>query len=219
MATGDQDDFVSRIKSIMPMKWFDDTNPVLEAVINGYASALAWVHQLYAYAVLQTRILTATGGWLDIAAYDFFGERVKRAAGQSDEDFLNIIRINLFRERGTRQAIIDVLEDLTGNKPLIIEPARPQDCGCYGGPAIGYGVAGAYGSMVMPYQCFVTAYRKTGQGIPYVGGYASTVSGYSIPSRGEYASYDQLTSVTDDQIYAAVASVKMEGTVVWVKIQ
>ena len=219
MATGDQDDFVSRIKSIMPMKWFDDTNPILEAVINGYASVLAWIYQLYAYAVLQTRILTATGGWLDIIAYDFFGERIKRAAGQSDEDFLNIIKINLFRERGTRQAMIDVLKDLTGNEPIIFEPTRPQDTGGYGGPTIGYGMAGGYGSLLMPYQALVTAYRPRGAGIPYVGGYTSTVSGYSTPSRGEYASYSQITSVTDAQIYAAVASVKMEGTVIWVRIE
>lgn len=219
MATGDQDDFVSRLKSIMPVRWFNESNPILDAVLNGYASACAWVYSLYAYAVLQTRILTSTSGWLDLTAYDFFGDRIKRGANQSDTDFLNIIKINLFRERGTRHSIVSILEDLTGNTPLIIEPTRPQDCGCYGGPAIGYGAAGAYGSMVMPYQCFVTAYRPTGAGIPYVGGYTSTVSGYSAPSRGEYASYSQLTSVTDDQIYAAVASVKLEGTVVWVRIQ
>lgn len=219
MATGDQGDFVSRLKSLMPMRWFNDSNPILDAVLNGYASACAWVYSLYAYAVLQARILTSTGGWLDLTAYDFFGDKIKRGANQSDTDFLNIIKINLFRERGTRQSIVSILEDLTGNTPLVIEPTRPQDCGCYGGPAIGYGVAGAYGSLVMPYQCFVTAYRPTGAGIPYVGGYTSTVSGYSTPSRGEYASYSQLTSVTDDQIYAAVAYVKLEGTVVWVRIE
>lgn len=219
MATGDQTDFVSRLKSLMPMRWFGDSNPILDAVLNGYASACAWVYSLYVYAVMQTRILTSTGGWLDLTAYDFFGDNIKRNSNQSDTDFLNIIKINLFRERGTRHSIVSILEDLTGNTPLIIEPTRPQDCGCYGGPAIGYGVSGAYGSLVMPYQCFVTAYRPTGAGIPYVGGYTSTVSGYSTPSRGEYASYSQLTSVTDDQIYAAVASVKLEGTVVWVRIE
>nr|DAL36425.1 MAG TPA_asm: Protein of unknown function (DUF2612) [Caudoviricetes sp.] len=162
MATGDQDDFVRRLKSVLPVQWFNDSNPILDAVLNGLASALSWVFQLYAYAVLQTRILTATDGWLDIIANDFFGERIKRQAGQTDEDFLNIIRINLFRERGTRQAIIKVLEDLTGHTPRIIEPARPQDCGGYNMPCMGYGVAGAYGSLSMPYQAFVIAYRPTG---------------------------------------------------------
>ncbi|MFH5067238.1 hypothetical protein ACHHY8_02645 [Enterobacter cloacae complex sp. 2024EL-00215] len=219
MATGDQDDFVKRLKSVLPVQWFNDSNQILDAVLNGLASALSWVYQLYTYAVLQTRILTATDSWLDIIANDFFGERIKRQAGQTNDEFLNVIRINLFRERGTRQAIIKVLEDLTGNTPKIIEPARPQDCGGYNMPNIGYGVAGAYGSLLMPYQAFVIAYRPTGEGVPYVGGYTSTVSGYSTPSRGKYASYSELTGVTDTQIYAAVASVKMEGTTVWVRIE
>lgn len=65
MATGDQADFVRRLKSVLPVQWFDDSNPILDAVLNGIASALSLVYQLYAYAVLQTRILTATDGWLD----------------------------------------------------------------------------------------------------------------------------------------------------------
>lgn len=219
MATGDKNDFITRIKALMPRTWFDDENPILDGIIAGYATAAAWCYSLYVYAVLQTRILTSTGGWLDIAAYDFFGDRIRRASGQSDSDFLNIIRINLFRERVTRQAVISTLEDLTGKTPLIVEPTRPQDCGGYGAPNIGYGAAGAYGSMLMPYQCFVTAYRPSGAGIPYVAGYDTTPSGYNIPSRGEYASYSQITNVTDAQIYAAIASVKMEGTVVWVRIE
>ncbi|MEB5837011.1 hypothetical protein MXF26_12180 [Pantoea dispersa] len=218
MATGDQSDFVSRLKALMPARWFDDSNPILDAVLNGLAQALAWAYSLYLFAALQTRILTSTGGWLDLTAYDFFGDKVKREAGQSDADFLNVIRTNMFRERGTRQSIINVLTDLTGIAPDIVEPTRPLDTGSYGGPMIGYGVAGAYGSMMMPYQAFVTAYRPFGVGIPYVAGYRSTPSGYSQASRGEYAPAANLASLTDAQIYAAIASVKMEGTAVWVRI-
>ncbi|WP_185749242.1 hypothetical protein [Pantoea dispersa] len=218
MATGDQSDFVSRLKALMPARWFDDSNPILDAVLNGLAQALSWVYSLYLYAAMQARILTATGGWLDLIAYDFFGDRIKREAGQSDADFLNVIRTNMFRERGTRQSIINVLTDLTGIAPDIVEPTRPLDTGSYGGPMIGYGVAGAYGSMMMPYQAFVTAYRPVGVGIPYVAGYRSTPSGYSQASRGEYAPAANLASLTDAQIYAAIASVKMEGTAVWVRI-
>ncbi|RRW77793.1 hypothetical protein EGJ48_03385 [Pantoea dispersa] len=191
---------------------------MLDAVLNGLAQALSWVYSLYLYAAMQARILTATGGWLDLIAYDFFGDRIKREAGQSDADFLNVIRTNMFRERGTRQSIINVLTDLTGIAPDIVEPTRPLDTGSYGGPMIGYGVAGAYGSMMMPYQAFVTAYRPVGVGIPYVAGYRSTPSGYSQASRGEYAPAANLASLTDAQIYAAIASVKMEGTAVWVRI-
>lgn len=218
MATGDQSDFVSRLKALMPARWFNDSNPILDAVLNGLAQALSWIYSLYLYAAMQARIRTATGGWLDLIAYDFFGDRIKREAGQSDADFLNVIRTNMFRERGTRQSIINVLTDLTGIAPDIVEPTRPLDTGSYGGPMIGYGVAGAYGSMMMPYQAFVTAYRPVGVGIPYVAGYRSTPSGYSQASRGEYAPAANLASLTDAQIYAAIASVKMEGTAVWVRI-
>ncbi len=468
MATGDQDDILTRLKALLPPTWFGDSHPFITAILTACAQALTWCYSLYVYAKLQTRINTATDGWLDLIAYDFFGNNYGRSAGQSDEVFRNGIKINLFRERGTRHSVQKILEDLTGNTPFIFEPQRPLDTGAYGaavavsrsaygsyvdtlgvvryaapntarydanpystplkglmietpatnllyqsqslssaawllsattvsgyqsapdlsmsaskvmatattavhnlyqnmtptlsmgdifttsiyakaaersviqiawaaggsgissnyanfdlingiasgtcisctiiqlangwyrciatdivtgtataaraiafglGASItdgrrpsttgtgtdgvylfgaqleigsaatsyiptldsqqardadvllnnmttnstfsgGYGLTGGYGSQLIPYQAFVTAYRPSGSGIPYVAGYSSTPSGYSIASRGEYASQSMLTgSVTDAQIYAAVASVKMEGTIAWVKIQ
>ncbi|MBN7122908.1 hypothetical protein BSU01_14485 [Erwinia billingiae] len=220
MATGDQDDIFSRLKGLLPPTWFGESNPLLNGVLTACSNSLAWCYALYVYAKLQTRISTATDGWLDIVAYDFFGNNLRRSGGQADDLFRNQIKINLFRERGTRQAIIDMLEDLTGHTPLIFEPQRPQDTGAYGGPTIGYGVAGGYGSLVLPYQAFVTAFRPVGSGVPYIAGYSSTPSGFSIPSRGQYSSQKMVTgTVTDAQVYEAVASVKMEGTIVWVRLQ
>jgi hypothetical protein len=225
MATGDQNDFENRISKLLPKGWFGDdgSHPIVDALVAAGAAAWAWCYSLYAYAVLQTRILTSTGGWLDLAAYDFFGDNIQRSSGQSDESFLNTIKINMFRERGTRAGLISILEDLTGNTPIVIEPTRPQDCGAYGAPNIGYGVAGAYGSMLTPYQCFVTAFRPTGSGFPYIAGYGSTVSGYSVASQGEYVAAAEVTGsssfVTDAQIYEAINSVKLEGTTIWVCLQ
>lgn len=220
MATGDQDDILTRLKALLPPTWFGDDHPFVTAILTACAQALAWCYSLYVYAQLQTRISTATDGWLDLIAYDYFGNNYGRTAGQSDDVFRNAIKINLFRERGTRHAIEKILEDLTGRTPIIFEPQRPLDTGAYGGPMCGYGLVGGYGSLLIPYQAFVTAYRPTGAGIPFIAGYTSTPSGYSIASRGEYASQSMITgSVTDAQIYAAVASVKMEGTIAWVKIQ
>ncbi len=219
MATGDSQDMLGRLKALIPPTWYGDDNPFRDAVLTACANSLAWCYSLYLYAKLQTRISTATDGWLDIAAYDFFGTNLTRQAGQSDDVFRNTIKTNLLRERGTRQSIINILEDLTGKTPIIFEPTRPQDTGCYGGPTLGYGMAGGYGSLVSPYQAFVTAYRPDGSGIPYVAGYSSTTFGYGIAWRGEYASQTMLTGyITDAQIYAAIASVKMEGTIVWVRI-
>lgn len=220
MATGDQDDIFTRLKGLLPPTWFGELNPFLNGVLTACSNALAWCYSLYVYAKLQTRMSTATDGWLDLTAYDFFGNNLKRSGGQADDLFRNQIKINLFRERGTRQAIIDILEDLTGQTPIIFEPQRPQDTGAYGGPAIGYGQAGGYGSLSLPYQAFVTAHRPKGSGVSYIAGYASTPSGFSIPSRGQYSSQKMVTgTVTDAQVYEAVASVKMEGTIVWVRLQ
>ena len=220
MATGDQNDIYTRLKALLPPTWFGDSSPFLEGALNACASVLSWCYSLYVYARLQTRITTATGGWLDLAAYDYFGTSLQRPAGMSDDLFRNQMKINLFRARGTRQAIIDILEELTGNTPTIFEPQRPLDTGSYGGPMIGYGVAGGYGSVLIPYQAFVIAYRPKGTGIPYVAGYQTTPAGYSSPSRGQYVSQEMVTGkVTDAQVYEAVAAVKMEGTLVWVKLQ
>ncbi|ENE9458452.1 hypothetical protein AB8884_21490 [Yersinia enterocolitica] len=220
MATGDQQDIETRIRALLPPSWFGDEHPIIDAIIVACANSLAWCYALYLYAVMQTRINTATDGWLDIIAYDFFGNNLQRKSGQSDDVFRNQLKINLFRERGTRQAIIDILTEMTGKEPIIFEPQRPQDTGAYGGPTIGYGVAGGYGSLMLPDQAFVTAFRPTGSGIPFVAGYSSTPSGYSTPSRGQYSSQSMLTGfITDAQVYEAVAAVKMEGTIVWVRLQ
>ncbi|MGC7986177.1 hypothetical protein ACP3XM_25370, partial [Salmonella enterica] len=68
---------------------------------------------LWAYAKLQTRIKWATDGWLDMIAADFFGDTLLRKKGQGDSSFRNRIIINLSRGRGTRPAMIQVLEEIT----------------------------------------------------------------------------------------------------------
>ncbi|MBZ6386810.1 hypothetical protein [Pantoea piersonii] len=219
MAKGDLNDFYERLKALLPSGWFADNSPVMHGVLMAGARSLSWCYALYRYALTQTRLSSAADGWLDIAAYDFFGTGLQRRAGMSDDAFRNHIRINLFRERGTRQAVIDILQELTGNTPRVFEPQRPMDTGSYGGPALGYGMAGGYGSLLLPYQAFVVAFRPKGTGIPLIAGYATPPSGYSVPSQGEYVSHEMVNgNVTDAQIYAAVAAVKMEGTIVWIKL-
>lgn len=124
-----------RLKALLP-PWFGDSNPVLDAMIWGMAQALAWVFSLYLYAQLQTRIKSASDGWLDMIAFDFFGTSLPRGNGMSDASYRNRILINLVRERGTRYAITKVLTDLTGRAPLIFEPRRPADTGAYGATEI-----------------------------------------------------------------------------------
>ncbi|MFN3886151.1 MAG: hypothetical protein ACK4MG_04260 [Aquabacterium sp.] len=128
---GDQADMLSRLKAVLP-RWFPDASPILDAVLAGWASAHAAVYDLIRFGELQARIRTATDGWLDMIASDFFGNTLVRAVGQSDRSFRNRILVNLLRERATRNALRQVLLDVTGREPVIIEPTRPADCGGYG---------------------------------------------------------------------------------------
>ena len=187
MATGDQQDMLTRIKSTLPY-WFGfaDT-PVLDALLKGPASVLSWFYSLYLYAKLQTRINTATDGWLDMISADFFGTDLIRAAGQSDDSYRALIIANLFRIKATRAAVVKVCQDTTGRTPTIIEPFNPVDCGAYGARG-GYGY-GAYGSIMMPAQAFVTEFRPTGP-----------------------------TSLQDSDLYGAINAVKPAGSIMWTQL-
>lgn len=220
MATGDTTDLRARIKSTLP-PWFGDSNPILDALVAGLAAALSNFYSLYLYAQLQTRIKTATDGWLDMIAADFFGIRIARKQNQTDASFRSLIIANLFRERATRKALIQVLTDLTGRAPIVIEPQRPADCGAYGIPTSGYGVAGYYGSRLLPSQCFLIAFRPAGAGIPNIAGYGNSPAAYGVASQGgEYASLSMIIGqVTDADILAAIDSVKPVGTVIWTTIK
>lgn len=223
MATGDQSDILQRLKATLP-RWFGDSTPILDALLQGLAWAGSFVYSLISYARLQTRIKTATDGWLDMIAADFFGPSLARAANQSDASFRARIIINLFRERATRGGVIKVMQDLTGRTPLVFEPQRPADTGAYSAPNSGYGMAGGYGSLLLPCQAFVTAFRPTGSGIPNVAGYGGSAGnpgpgGYGVASQLEYASMAMIQgAVTDADLYNAIDSVKPAGVTLWVRI-
>lgn len=215
--TGDQNDFIARIRATLP-RWFGDVPQVITAVLTGLAMAWAGVYSLYSYAAQQARIRTASGVWLDLAAADFFGTSLPRQSGEQDTPYRLRILAALLQECGTRLAITKALIQITGRTPLIFEPMRPADTGGYR-LAVGYGAAGAYGSMSMPYQALVTAYRQASAGIPLVAGYGISAGAYRTPSRSNYANIGSIQQVVSDaSIYAAIDAAKPAGTQVWVKI-
>lgn len=120
--TGDQADCLARIKGLLP-PWFGQAGgvdtPILDAFLSGPAWALAWVYELYAYAALQTRLATATDGWLDLIAQDFFGAEVRRTDDEDDDTFRRRIQTTILAERTTPAAIVAALTALTGNVPVI----------------------------------------------------------------------------------------------------
>ncbi|HEX8894478.1 MAG TPA: hypothetical protein VF783_14200 [Terriglobales bacterium] len=222
MAIGDSSDIFSRLKAALPLRWFGstaDSMPVVDSLLTGISTALSFIYSLYAYAKNQTRLATATDGWLDVAAYDFFGTSVVRTFGQTDAAFRNVILANLFRARGTRQSVIDVLTQLTGHAPAIFEPARPADTGAYDLGGVGYDLCGGYGDILVA-QAFITAYRPQGAGIPLIAGYDISAWAYDTGSQAEYISSDMYAgSAPDSAIYAAINSVRPAGVTLWVRIQ
>lgn len=220
MATGDKSDIQARLQLALPKQWFLTDGPVIGAILGALATGWAWLYSLYAYIKAQSRVLTASDGWLDVIAADFFGTTLARKANQTDSSFRAAIIVNLFRERATRKAIIQVLTQLTGRAPVIIEPERPADTGAYGAPNSGYGSAGAYGSVLLPYQAFVQAFRPLTSGIPMIAGYGNSPAAYGIASQGgEYASLSMIQgAVQDADIYAAVDTVKPVGSTIWTQI-
>jgi hypothetical protein len=218
MTIGSQEDIYQRLVGYLP-RWFGDDPPYLSALLQGIAYAMAFVYSLIQYAKLQTRISTATDGWLDLIANDFFGSTVIRAFGQVDDDFRNVILTNMFRERGTRKSVVDILTQLTGHAPTIIEPGRPADTGAYDLGGVAYDIAGAYGDLLTA-QAFVIAYRPIGQGIPLIAGYDSSSGGYDMGSQAEYIDSTMYAGAAPDAaIYAAVNAVRPAGVTLWVQIQ
>ena len=210
-------EIAARLRSLLPVRWFADTTPVLDSLLAGLAAGWGPIHAIIAYAARQTRIATASDGWLDRIAADYFLSRIRRRVREGDGAFAPRIRRELLRERGTRQAVVAVLTDLTGRTPNIFEPARPADTRAWGG-TMGYGLAGAWGNLDLPFQCFVTAFRPAGSGIAQVSGWNAPAGGWGS-GQIQYASLAMVAGqITDADVHAAIADVMPAATIAWTRI-
>lgn len=220
---GDQQDIVHRLKQVLPLAWFPDDSPVLDIVLGGIAWAWSWVYSLLQDVKAQTRISTATQSWLDLISYDYFGARMARRVNENDAEYRARIQLELIRERGTRQAVIASLVDTTGRIPTVFEPANTRDTGGYGnstaaGSGLAYGVAGGWGSLCLPMQCFITAYRPLGVGIASASGWCGGGGGYGQGAL-EYGNLDMMQGqVTDSDIYRVLAESLPVGVIAWTRI-
>jgi hypothetical protein len=224
MATGDVNDFINRLNAILPPWFGNGTTPILEGVFTGYATMGSTLYSQYAFSILQTRIKTATGNFLDLISADFFGISLPRGAGETDASFRNRILANLLIEKATRRGMQLALFNLTGNQPRLFEPRRPADTGGYSGigspyGGVGYGVAGGWGNQKCPYQGLIDITLPLGAGIPGVDGYNSGAGGWSTASYFAYISLSNAVNpVTDQDVYNTVNAVKVYGTRCWVRI-
>jgi hypothetical protein len=220
MPTGDVQDIAARLRSVLP-PWFGDAagSPVVGGVLAGLGDGHAAAYTLLQQVIGQTRIRTASGGFLDLIAWDFFGGRLSRRSGESDGGLRTRILAEIVRPRSTRGSVVQALSDLTGFAPVIFEPTRPLDTGAYGVAAtLGYGMAGGYGSLALPAQAFVTAYRPATSGIPLVAGYGSPAGGYGGGAI-QWANLAMVQgAVLDSDIFAAIDSVKPAGATLWTHI-
>jgi hypothetical protein len=215
--TGDRDNMLARLRALLPLRWFADAAPVRDALLNGLATTWASMHDMITFARRQTRIGTATGAWLDMAARDFFGARLPRRWHEADADYAARIRAALLQPRATRAALSDVLTRLTGRAPAIFEPTQPGDTGAWG-MALAYGTAGGWGSLALPLQSFVTAYRPHGTGIGNVAGWGGGPGGYGVGAI-EYAALAMISGqVTDAEINAAIAGTLPVTGIAWTRI-
>ncbi len=233
MATGDQADFVTRLRRMLPRGWWGDisSTPFLSGILAGLSYAHASVFSWTTFARQQIRLATASGEFLDWLASDFLGNAISRHTGETDASFRSRIRAQILQPKATRAAVVSAVQSLTGNLPTVVEPALASDTGGYGsstvsgqGGGVGYGTAGAYGSLQLPFQCFLTVQRPITPGIPGVAGYGAGAGYGSRAAPGvnvgpsEYASLDQLTGVRDADILALIAATAPVATVVWTRI-
>src|SRR5260370_36348429 len=116
--TGTIADIVNRLRATLA-PWFPDlpSAPVLNAVLTSQADQFAFIYQYLQFAANQTRIKTATGGWLDLIAWDYFGARFTRRINEPDASFASRILKGLLRPRQTRAAVSERLRGLVRTAP------------------------------------------------------------------------------------------------------
>ena len=210
--TGDQADILARLRALLPKSWFPISAPNLDASLAGAAWAFSSAYAQQTYIRLQTRIKTATDGWLDMISGDFFGSALPRFVNETDGAFRARILANLFVKGPTRKCMYNVLYLLTGRAPIIFEPQNATDTGGYDGGAY-YDIAGGWGDPAA-YQSFVTVYRPLGTSSD-LGEWDEYTFSYDTFGAYSDTTYDD---ITDAALIAAVESTKALGTVVWMRI-
>jgi hypothetical protein len=226
--TGSISDIVSRLRAVLPKRWFAEQAPNLAAILQSIAAPWAWLYSVIAYAISETRLATATDSWLDLIAYDFFGTKLNRKLSESDLNYRSRIKAALLREAAARTAVSAGLEALIGSKPTLFEPANCMDTGSYGtliagssivGTGLAYGSAGGWGSLVLPLQFFVTASRPATPGISMLAGYGTPNGAYG-EGQISYINLDLLPGhVTDQDIQSTLCGLLPVNAVAWLRIQ
>jgi hypothetical protein len=239
LATGDIPDFQARLRANLP-PWFPNVGsaPVIDAILTGIATLFANFYVLYVFAKAQTRILTSSGAFIDLIAWDYFGGRFTRLPGEGDVSFLKRVVAELIRARVTRAAIQSALVSITGYPVRIVEASVLTDVGFWkmrgSSPApVSFWNVDTPGNPLrwsgrgLRCQFFVECVLPLtvsfgNNAMPAWGTYAlnwmlrgtagSRATGSSLISRGDNASTDGAQAV-----YDLINSMRAAGIICWVK--
>jgi hypothetical protein len=215
---GDQQDVLRRQRATLGSGWFPDQSPVLDAVLSGFSLVGSQAHSLLMYVRQQGRIKTASDGFLDLIAFDFFGLRVKRRNGQGDDQLRATIIAEIFRDRVTRTGIQKAVGDLTGFDVRMFEPFNARDTGGFNTPYLGWNCLGRWGSLMLPRQIFIATLNPRGAGIPNVGGFNDGHGGWD-KAPGMWGSPTLIKgAVTQADVYDVINATRAMGVTPWVSI-
>lgn len=225
MTVGSTDWFRDLTLDNTPAGWFDPEGEVVRGVANAIAEPASFNFGQLVYIQRQARLATATDGFLDLIAEDYFGRgRFKRRNNEIDADYRSRLQAEILRPLGTRAAIIDVITDLTGHAPDVFEPANSADSGWIAGadtkPSKPFAFGrGRLGSRGLPFQFFITITRPASSGFPGRSGLSSAPSGFGSGRFALGNKADREGIVTDEEIYATVARTIPAGVTAWVRIK
>jgi hypothetical protein len=210
-------DFASlfaRSYSKFPAGWFpvDPTQaPNVSAIVGGLATGLAQNFTTAQFVAAQAFIQTATGEFLDLCAVDYFGfGHLPRRKSELDASYRARILAELLRPRGTRAALISVLEEVTGKTPRVFEPIRDGskfNVSSFGGARLG--------SYATPNQCWVDVWRPSGPGSSVKKGFNTGFFNFKTPFAD---AADLWSNVEDQEIYRAISSTIPAGTICWTRL-
>lgn len=209
---------VRRLKLLLPRGWFGQKTPVLDALLGGFGALWSSLFDAIGFVRRQGRIATASHAFLDMAARDYLGPAFSRRPGEADATFSARIRAEVIAPRATRASVVAATVRATGRVGTVFEPFNPTDTGGYGDPPLGYGVGGGYGSLAMPFQFFVTAYRPSTTMAGGTGGYDTGPGGYGTAPLAYGAAAAGTGAVSDDEIYAEIAGVLPVNAIAWTRL-
>jgi hypothetical protein len=216
MTTGSPTDIFKRLKGNL-VDWFGQDSPNVDALLKGVAQTDSTIYGLIGYANQQARIKTATGDALDLISLDFFGGNLPRHTGENDTSFRQRILASLFQERATRKGMYTVLLTLTGIPPVIVEGGYIGNVGTYD-TTLYYDAAFGYGWLA-PYTAIIYAFRPKPTGFTGFGSYDQAGFGYDYHFNNAYVDTSQeILTVTDADIIAAIQATKVYGTLMYVYI-